>query len=160
VGFTGHKDPGIHLKMLSYNFPFDTVQMPLNCFDATYRSFEERVLPELNQRGIAPLGMKSFGGCGEILSSGVVTPEEALRYAMSLQVAVTISGVETLEVLHQNLAVARGFQPLATSAMQELRERCREYAADGHLELFKTTVKYDGPIGGAQHGFPTEPHDH
>jgi aryl-alcohol dehydrogenase-like predicted oxidoreductase len=160
VGFTGHKDPGIHLKMLSHNFPFDTVQMPLNCFDATYRSFEEQVLPELNKRGIAPLGMKSFGGCGEMLSSGAVTPEEALSYAMSLPVAVTISGVETLEVLHQNLAVARGFQALATSAMHELRERCREYAADGRVELFKLTTKYDGPIGRAQHGYPVESHDH
>ncbi len=160
VGFTGHKDPGIHMKMLSHNFPFDTVQMPLNCFDATYSSFEQQVLPELNKRGIAALGMKTFGGCGEMLSSGVVTPEEALRYAMSLPVAVTISGVETLEVLHQNLAVARGFQPIANSAMHELRARCRKYAADGHLELFKTTTKYDGPIGRAQQGLPTESHDH
>jgi predicted aldo/keto reductase-like oxidoreductase len=156
VGFTGHKDPRIHLKMLAHNFPFDTVQMPLNCFDATYRSFEEHVLPELNKKGIAPLGMKSFGGSGEMIGKGAVTPEEALSYAMSLPVAVTISGVETLEVLHQNLVVARGFQPLATSAMHELRERCREYAADGHLELFKMTVKYDGDVGRAQHGYPKE----
>jgi uncharacterized protein len=156
VGFTGHKDPRIHLKMLSHNFPFDTVQMPLNCFDATYRSFEQQVLPALNKRGIAPLGMKSFGGSGEMIGKGAVTPQEALSYAMSLPVAVTISGVETLEVLHQNLAVARGFQPLATSAMHELRERCREYAADGHLELFKMTLKYDGDVGREQHGYPKE----
>jgi uncharacterized protein len=156
VGFTGHKDPRIHLKMLAHNFPFDTVQMPLNCFDATYRSFEEQVLPELNKRGIAALGMKSFGGSGEMIGKGAVTPQEALSYAMSLPVAVTISGVETLEVLHQNLAVARGFQPLATSAMHELRERCRGYAADGHLELFKMTVKYDGDVGREQHGYPKE----
>ncbi len=156
VGFTGHKDPRIHLKMLSHNFPFDTVQMPLNCFDATYRSFEEHVLPELNRKGIAPLGMKSFGGSGEMLRKGAVTPVEALSYAMSLPVAVTISGVDTLEVLRQNLAVARGFKPLGVSAMHELRERCREYSADGHLELFKMTVKYDGKVGREQHGFQAE----
>ena len=85
-----------------------------------------------------------------------MTPEEALSYAMSLPVAVTISGVDSLEVLHQNLVVARGFQPLATSALHELRERCREYAADGHLELFKMTVKYDGDVGREQHGYPKE----
>jgi len=153
VGFTGHKDPRIHLKMLSHKFPFDTVQMPLNCFDATYRSFEQQVLPELNRQSIAALGMKSFGGSGEMLRKGAVTPAEALRYAMSLPVAVTISGVDTLEVLHQNLGIARGFKPLEASAMQALRERCRNYSADGRLELFKMTVKYDGKIGREQHGY-------
>jgi aryl-alcohol dehydrogenase-like predicted oxidoreductase len=153
VGFTGHKDPRIHLKMLAHKFPFDTVQMPLNCFDGTYRSFEQQVLPELSRQGIAPLGMKSFGGSGEMLRKGAVTPVEALSYAMSLPVAVTISGVDTLEVLHQNLGIACGFKPLQASAMQALRERCRTYSADGRLELFKMTVKYDGKIGRAQHGY-------
>ena len=155
VGFTGHKDPRIHLKMLAHNFPFDTVQMPLNCFDATYRSFEKQVLPELNRRGIAPLGMKSFGGSGEMLRKGAVSPVEALSYAMSLPVAVTISGVDTLEVLHQNLAVACGFKPLEAAAMRALRDRCRAYAGDGRLELFKMTVKYDGKLGREQHGYPS-----
>jgi len=155
VGFTGHKDPRIHKKMLDRNFPFDTVQMPLNCFDASFRSFEQDVLPELNRRGIAPLGMKSFGGSGEMLRHGDVTPREALSYAMSLPVAVTISGIDTVEVLRQNLSIARGFQPLSASAMHNLRERCRPAAADGHNELFKMTVKYDGKIGREQHRFPT-----
>jgi uncharacterized protein len=154
VGFTGHKDPRIHMKMLSHNYPFDTVQMPLNCFDGTYRSFEQQVLPELNRRGIAPLGMKSFGGSGEMLRYGDVSPTEALSYAMSLPVAVTISGVDTLEVLHQNLEIARGFKSLSVQSMGSLRERCRAAAADGHNELFKMTVKYDGPIGREQHHFP------
>lgn len=156
VGFTGHKDPRIHLKMLSHNFPFDTVQMPLNCFDATFRSFEQHVLPELTRRGIAPLGMKSFGGSGEMLRHGDVRPDEALGYAMSLPVAVTISGVESIEVLHQNLQIARGFQPLPGSAMEELRERCRPQAADGHNELFKMTVKYDAKVGREQHHFQNQ----
>lgn len=156
VGFTGHKDLRIHLKVLAHNFPFDTVQMPLNCFDATFRSFEQNVLPELNRRGIAPLGMKSFGGSGEMLRHGDVRPAEALGYAMSLPVAVTISGVDTLEVLHQNLDIARGFQALSASAMQDLRERCRTQAADGHNELFKMTVKYDAKVGREQHHYQTE----
>lgn len=155
VGFTGHKDPRIHQKMLDHNYPFDTVQMPLNCFDATFRSFEEHILPELNRRGIAPLGMKSFGGSGEMLRQGDVTPQEALSYAMSLPVAVTISGVDTPEVLQQNLRIACGFKPLSASEMQHLRERCRPRAADGHNELFKMTVKYDGKIGREQHHFPS-----
>jgi aryl-alcohol dehydrogenase-like predicted oxidoreductase len=154
VGFTGHKDPSIHLKMLAHNFPFDTVQMPLNCFDSTFRSFETNVLPELNRRGIAPLGMKSLGGSGEMIAKGAVTIEEALRYAMSLPVATTISGMNSPDVLRQNLAVARGFRPLSAAEMQKLRDRCRSDAADGHYELFKTTKKYDGDVGREQHGYP------
>lgn len=156
VGFTGHKDPRIHMKMLSHNFPFDTVQMPLNCFDATFRSFEQHILPELNRRGIAPLGMKSFGGSGEMLRHGDVRASEALSYAMSLPVATTISGVDTLEVLHQNLQIARAFQPLPEAEMQKLRDRCRPEAADGHNELFKMTVKYDAKVGREQHHFQSE----
>ncbi|MEI9972976.1 MAG: aldo/keto reductase [Ignavibacteriota bacterium] len=154
VGFTGHKDPAIHLKMLAHDFPFDTVQMPLNCLDATFRSFEQRVLPEANRRGIAVLGMKSMGGSGELVSNGVVTAAEALRYAMSLPVAVTISGMQSPGVLQQNLEVAKAFQPMAADEMQRLRDRCRFHASDGRFELFKTTKKYDGNIGRKQHGFP------
>ncbi|MGA2736067.1 MAG: aldo/keto reductase [Bryobacteraceae bacterium] len=154
VGFTGHKDPSIHLKMLSHNFPFDTVQMPLNCLDATFRSFEANVLPEVNRRGIAALGMKSLGGSGELVREGAVMVTMGLRYAMSLPVAVTISGIDSIEVLQQNLEVARNFQPLDAAAMQVLRDACRIDAADGHLELFKTTKKYDGDLGRDLHGFP------
>ncbi len=141
--------------MLAHGYPFDTVQMPLNCFDATFRSFETQVLPELNRRGIAPLGMKSMGGSGEAVRNGAVTAQEALRYAMSLPVAVTISGMQSLDVLHQNLQVARGFQPAAAQELSALRDRVKMYASDGRFELFKTTVKYDGALGRSQHGFPT-----
>jgi aryl-alcohol dehydrogenase-like predicted oxidoreductase len=156
VGFTGHKDPDIHLKMLSHNYPFDTVQMPLNIADATYaRSFGKLVLPELVKRGIAPLGMKSLCGSGEPVKNGMFTAEEGLRYAMSVPgVAVTISGMESLEVLHQNLAIARGFQPLKPAELSQLSERARLYASDGRYELFKTTKKYDGELGRQQHHFP------
>jgi aryl-alcohol dehydrogenase-like predicted oxidoreductase len=155
IGFTGHKDPSIHLKMLAHDFPFDTVQMPLNCFDATFRSFETQVLPEANRRGIAALGMKSLGGSGEMVKHGAITPTEGLRYAMSLPVSTTISGIDSMEVLDQNLAIAMDFRPLPTAEMQDLRDRCRKYAADGRYELFKMSTKYDGKIGREQHQFPT-----
>jgi aryl-alcohol dehydrogenase-like predicted oxidoreductase len=155
LGFTGHKDPSIHLKMLSHNFPFDTVQMPLNCLDATFRSFESSVLPEVSRRGIAALGMKSLGGSGELVREGAVVVTMGLRYAMSLPVAVTISGIDSLDVLRQNLEVARGFQPFRAAEMQAIRDMCRFDAADGHMELFKTTKKYDGDLGREMHGFPS-----
>jgi aryl-alcohol dehydrogenase-like predicted oxidoreductase len=155
VGFTGHKDPSIHLKMLSHDFPFDTVQMPLNCFDASFRSFETHVLPEANRRGIAVFGMKSMGGSGEMIHHGGFTPAEGLSYAMSLPVATTISGMESMEVLEQNLEIARGFKSLDEPTMTSLRDRSRRQAADGRLELFKTTKKYDGAVGREQHHYPT-----
>lgn len=156
VGFTGHKDPDIHLKMLAHNYPFDTVQLPLNILDASYaRSFQRLVLPELLKRGIAPLGMKSLGGSGEPVKNGTFTADSGLRYAMSIPgVAVTISGMESLDVLHQNLQVACGFSPLSHVEMSEMENRARPYAADGRYELFKTTKKYDGDLGRQQHHFP------
>ena len=155
IGFTGHKDPEIHLKMLAHNFPFDTVQMPLNCFDATFRSFETQVLPEATRRGIAALGMKSLGGSGEMVRHGGITAEEGLRYAMSLPVATTISGMDSMEVLDQNLAIAMNFQPYTSAELQNLREKCRKLAADGRFELFKMSTKYDGKVGREQHHFPS-----
>lgn len=155
VGFTGHKDPVIHLKMLSHDFPFDTIQMPLNCMDATFRSFETQVVPEAVKRGLGVFGMKSLGGSGEMVTSGMITPEEGIRYAMSLPVSTTISGIDSLNVLEQNLAVARNFQPMSGDEMSALRERCRIIAGDGRYEKFKTTRFYDGDLGREQHGYPT-----
>jgi aryl-alcohol dehydrogenase-like predicted oxidoreductase len=155
VGFTGHKDPVIHLKVLSHDYPFDTVQMPLNPFDATYHSFENLVLPEATKRGIAVLGMKSLGGNGEMVTTGTITPEEGLRYAMSLPVATTISGMESIEVAEQNLAIARDFKPMESAEMDALRQRCSVWAADGRLEKFKSTKFFDGDLGREQHGYPS-----
>jgi uncharacterized protein len=156
VGFTGHKDPSIHLDMLARDFPFDTAQMPLNCLDASFRSFERQVVPECVERGIAVLGMKSMGGSGELITRGAATADEALAYAMSVPgVATTISGIESLGVLEQNLAVAHGFTPMTPAAMDALRARVSRLAADGRYELFKTTKKYDGDVGRAQHNFPS-----
>ena len=157
VGFTGHKEPSIHLDMIRRSYPFDTVQMPLNCFDATFRSFEREVLPEANKRGIAVLGMKSMGGAAGAVKSGLVTAEEMLRYAMSLPVATTICGMDSLDVLRQNLRVARGFKPMTAADMQALRDLCRESAGDGRYEPYKLSLKFDNPQARWAHGFPLDP---
>jgi aryl-alcohol dehydrogenase-like predicted oxidoreductase len=156
VGFTGHKDPSIHLTMLATGFPFDSVQMPLNPFDSHFHSFEQLVLPELNRRGIAALGMKPICGHGDPVQKGVLTGEEALRYAMSLPVTTTITGIDKPEALQQALQVAQGFQPMQESAMQSLRDRCREYAADGRFELYKLSLKFDNPEARLSHRFPLD----
>ncbi|HVV51288.1 MAG TPA: aldo/keto reductase [Polyangia bacterium] len=157
VGFTGHKDPALHLAMLEHGFHFDAVQLPLNPFDAQFAfSFERQVLPELTRRGIAPLGMKSLGGRADAVRQGVVSAADALSYAMSLPVATTISGMDSLEVLRQNLGVARGFTPLSPAAMQAIRERCRGAAGDGRFELYKMSLKYDNPQARRAHHFPVD----
>ena len=156
VGFTGHKDPLVHLKMIQMGFPFDTVQMPLNPFDGTYHSFEQIVLPEARRRGISVLGMKSMGGTAESVKKGVLTAQECLRYAMSLPVTVTICGMDSPEVLKQNLAVARGFRPLSEADMQALRQRVAPLAADGRYEVYKGSLKFDNPVTRLSHGFPID----
>jgi predicted aldo/keto reductase-like oxidoreductase len=152
VGFTGHKDPAIHLKMLSHDFPFDTCQLPLNVFDGTYRSFEREVLPELTRRGIAPIGMKSLSGNGDPIKKQILTVEEALRYVLSLPIASVVSGIESRDILHQNLAIAQRFIPMSAQERERVRSRVAMYAADGRFELFKSSRHYDGLIGRQQHG--------
>src|SRR5262249_28854571 len=156
VGFTGHKDPSLHLKMLGHGYPFDTCQLPLNCFDAGFRSFEREVLPELLARGIAPLGMKSIGGEGDPARKRAVKATDALRYAMSLPVATTITGIDSMAVLRQDLGIARGFEPLTEAEMERIRRRAAPLAADGRFELYKTTAKHEGEVGRAQHRFPAQ----
>jgi predicted aldo/keto reductase-like oxidoreductase len=164
VGFTGHKAPEVHLKMLATGYPFDAVQMPLNAFDFSFHSFEQQVLPELNKRKIAALGMKPFNGKGDPLKKGllaqigvgVLTPEEALRYAMSLPVTTTITGMEKPEILHQNLRIAQNFKPMTADEMNALRERCRGVAADGRFEHYKVSLQFDNPEARWAHGFPID----
>jgi aryl-alcohol dehydrogenase-like predicted oxidoreductase len=156
VGFTGHKSPHLHLKMLKYGFPFDACQLPLNCFDSTFRSFEREVLPELLVRGIAPLGMKAICGEGTPARKRAIKATDALRYAMSLPVATTITGIDSMTVLRQNLGVARGFKPLSEAEMDAIRRQAAEPAADGRFELYKTTAKHEGPVGRKEHGFPVD----
>jgi predicted aldo/keto reductase-like oxidoreductase len=154
VGFTGHKNPSIHLAMLNGGFPFDTVQMPLNPFDYSYRSFQREVLPVAAQRGMAVFGMKSMGGSGEMISQGALTPTEALTFAMSLPgVSTTISGMDSMRVLDQNLEILRNFKPLSEDQISALRNYAKQFD-DGRYELFKSTVKYDGDLGRTQHDYP------
>jgi aryl-alcohol dehydrogenase-like predicted oxidoreductase len=155
VGFTGHKDPEIHLRMLSHGYPFDSCQLPLNGFDATFRSFEKTVLPELLRQGIAPLGMKSLGGNGNAVKKKAVDAESALRYAMSLPVATTVCGIDSMRILRQNLRVAQGFKKMSASEMNAHRRRLAADAADGRFELYKTTAMHEGDEGRRQHEFPT-----
>jgi aryl-alcohol dehydrogenase-like predicted oxidoreductase len=157
VGFTGHKDPSFHLKMLQMGYAFDSVQMPLNPCDGTFRSFEQIVLPEATKRGVAVLGMKSLGGTADMVKKGLVKAEEAIRYAMSLPVTTTICGVDTLDVLHQNLKVARGFKPMTAEEMADLRKRCAPMAADGRYEIYKSSLKFDNPETRLPHDFPLDP---
>ena len=154
VGFTGHKNPLIHLEMLNGGFPFDTVQMPLNPFDFSYRSFQQEVLPLAAQRGMAVFGMKSMGGSGEMISHGALTPTEALSFAMSLPgVSTTISGMDSMQVLDQNLEILRNLKPLSEEQISAMRLYGKQFE-DGRYELFKSTVKYDGDLGRQQHNFP------
>jgi aryl-alcohol dehydrogenase-like predicted oxidoreductase len=151
IGFTGHKDPQIHLHTIEvareHGFDFDAVQLPLNVLDAHFRSFEQRVLPELVKQRIGVLGMKAMGN-GVILKSGVASAEECLRYALSLPVSVQITGCDSEEILDQALRVAREPRPMSDAERKALLERTKGAAAKGEFELFKTTSIFDAT---AQH---------
>jgi aryl-alcohol dehydrogenase-like predicted oxidoreductase len=156
VGFTGHKHPEIHLRMLSFGFPFDACQLPLNGLDANFRSFQTRVLPELARQRIAAIGMKSLGGDGRIVKKRTVPIADALRYAMSLAVCTTVSGIDSVRVLRQNLKIARAFSPMTARERAQYERRLAEYAGDGRFELYKTSAEHDGEVGREQHGFPSQ----
>lgn len=146
IGFTGHKDPSIHLHMLDlaqeHNFEFDTVQMPLNVMDAHYHSFEHRVLPVLVGHGVGVLGMKSMGS-GEILRSKAVTPIECLHYALNLPTSVVITGIDSMKILDQAFTAASTFRPMDEMEVQTLLGKTADLAQTGEFEPFKTTDKYD-----------------
>jgi predicted aldo/keto reductase-like oxidoreductase len=153
IGFTGHKNPDIHLKMLetgfAHNFTFDTVQMPLNVMDAHFNSFEKKVLPVLVKHQIGVLGMKPLGA-GIILQSKVVSAVECLRYAMSLPTSVVITGCDSLSVLQQALDVARSFKPLSSQETAALLAQTAPVAAKGEFEQYKTTHNFDGTVQNPQ----------
>ncbi len=153
IGFTGHKDPEIHRRMLSQGFPFDSVQMPLNALDAHYRSFEQEILPICQEQGIAVIGMKSFASGDIFETEAEITPAEALGYAMSLPVATVVSGMDSLAVMEQNLAIARGFEPFSAEQRADLLERTKPHA-HGKFERFKTTYDFEGNVGRAAHDYP------
>ncbi len=146
IGFTGHKDPHIHLYMLKvaadHGFLFDTVQMPLNVMDAHFRSFGKLVLPELVKKQIGVLGMKPMGA-NVILKSKLVTPEECLRYALSLPTSVVITGIDSMKILEQDIRIATNFKPMTEEEIATVLAKTEQAAAKGEYELFKTSQHFD-----------------
>jgi predicted aldo/keto reductase-like oxidoreductase len=147
IGFTGHKDPYVHLRMLDHaharQFHFDAVQMPLNVMDAHFRSFAKDVLPRLNSEDIGALGMKALGD-HTILDSKTVEPTECLHYCLNLPISVQITGIDSQAVLDQAFEAARTFHPLSSEQVASLLERTKSAAQDGRFELYKTTAHNDG----------------
>ncbi len=156
LGFTGHKDPSIHLKMLGQPYDWAAVLMPLNVMDVHYRSFQKGVLPELNRRGIAPLGMKSLGGNGSIVTQAGIAPQDAIRYVLSLPICSLVSGIDSEEVLDQNLKIVRDFVPMTDDERRAIEQSTIRVGGDGRFELFKSSKQFDGPVHRKQHGFDTE----
>jgi aryl-alcohol dehydrogenase-like predicted oxidoreductase len=156
IGFTGHKSPDIHLAMLSRH-RWDTAQMPVNVCDYHYRSFIRRVIPECVRREAAVIGMKSLGGGdtgrGRLPSQNVCTAEEARNFALSQQIASLVVGIDSMEILRQDLAMVRRFPALNAAQLAQLAERVRPNATDGRHERFKSTQVFDGPYHQRQHGF-------
>ena len=146
IGFTGHKDPHIHLYMLELarknNFQFDTVQMPINVMDAHFRSFGKLVVPEARKMGLGILGMKSMGS-GVILKSKAVTPVECLQFALSMPTSVVITGIDSQQVLDQALSLGSDFKTLTSQQLAAILNKTVQTAANGEYELFKTTSPFD-----------------
>jgi predicted aldo/keto reductase-like oxidoreductase len=147
VGFTGHKDPYVHLRMFEmarkHNYHFDTIQMPLNVMDAHFRSFAKEVIPVALSAGAGVLGMKPIGG-GIILQSKTVTAVECLRYALNLPTSVVITGCDKLEILDQAIDTAKNFKPLGKQELSDLLAKVAPMAGEGKYELFKTKTRFDG----------------
>ena len=153
IGFTGHKDPLVHERMLdvakAHNFHFDSCQLPLNPMDAHFRSFANNVVPRLVEQGIGVLGMKSMGS-GDILKSNTVTPLECLHYALNLPTSVVITGCDSMKILDQAFEAARTFKPMTEAEVIAILDKTREAALTGKFERFKTTIFYDGTIKNPQ----------
>jgi aryl-alcohol dehydrogenase-like predicted oxidoreductase len=147
IGFTGHKDPLVHLRMLdvaaAHKFQFDACQMPLNVLDAHFRSFGQQVLPRLVKEGVAVLGMKPLAS-GAVLKANVVTATQCLHYALNLPTSVVINGCESLERLEQALEAVKTFKPMSHAQVQALLAKTKTPAMTGQFELFKTGIQFDG----------------
>jgi predicted aldo/keto reductase-like oxidoreductase len=151
IGFTGHRDPLHHLKMLAFGYPWDAVQMPMNVLDPHYRSFQTHVLPVLVRRNIGVIAMKTMGS-GNVLRAKVATPEEALRYVWSQPVSTIVSGMQSAQLLETNVALARRFRPMDSQEQVALLAKTKEAGLTGKFEPFKTAPNFDGPIGRRLHG--------
>ncbi len=155
IGFTGHKDPRIHLAMLEKPFEWDTSQMPINALDFHYRSFQKEVVPVCLKKQVGVIGMKGFGGGPGMLAKAGLSATEAYRYALSQPVASLVVGLTSMEQLREAIALARNFNPMPADEQKALTDKVRDVAADGRFELFKSSQMFDGPVHRRQHGFAT-----
>jgi predicted aldo/keto reductase-like oxidoreductase len=159
IGFTGHKDPRLHLDMLARDFDWDTVQMPINLMDAHYRSFHKRVVPVCQERGIGVIGMKSLGGgraAAIIPTEAGIAVETCLRYALSQSISTLVVGMKSMSDLAQTLATAHTFTPMDHEEQNRLLAQVKAVAGDGRFERFKSTNQFDGVYHRKQHGFPID----
>ena len=161
IGFTGHKDPRIHLKMLGKPYDWATSQMPINVMDSHYRSFQKDVLPVCLERNVGVIGMKSLGGSpdgpvGRIPAMTKITAEECIRYALSFPVSTLCLGITTMDELKQDVSIARGFKPLSDDEKSRLFSMAATEGGDGRHELFKSTNRFDGSHHRKQHNFPLD----
>jgi aryl-alcohol dehydrogenase-like predicted oxidoreductase len=153
IGFTGHKDPRIHLAMLEKPYEWASSQMPINALDVHYRSFQKHVVPACLKKQVGVIGMKGFGGGNGILKGAGLTADEAYRYALSQPVATQVVGLASMEHLKAIVSIARNFTPMSAADQKALTDRVKDVAADGRFELFKSTQMFDGPVHRKQHGF-------
>ena len=154
IGFTAHKSPHIVRKMLNQGFDWDTVQMPITIMDPHYRSFIREILPILNERGIACIGMKSLGGEGQFVANAKLSAIDCRRFAMSQPISTLVTGMESLKDVAQDVEIARDFKPMSQAEQSALLESVRKVAGDGRHEWYKSTQFYDSPCHRNQHGFP------
>ncbi len=158
IGFTGHKDPRIHLKMLAKPYDWDSAQMPINLLDHFYRSFQQEVVPVCLKKNVGVIGMKGLAGGGtegRLIEKLGMTAEECYRYSLSLPVSAQVVGITTMDQLKADIAMARNFKPMPLAERATLLSKVREQATDGRHELFKSSKFYDGPHHRKQHGFDT-----
>ncbi|MCC7155845.1 MAG: aldo/keto reductase [Bryobacterales bacterium] len=153
IGFTGHKTPRIHLKMLARDFAWDACQMPNNVMDSTFESFRHEVMPVCARKGVGVVGMKGCGGDGRILTENVATLEECYRYCLSQPVSVQVVGLSSLDQLERALQIVRSFKPLAPDEKTTLLSRIKDVQGDGRFELFKSSKRFDSGYHRRQHGF-------
>ena len=151
IGFTGHRDPVIHLKMLAYGYPWDAVQMPMNVLDPHFKSFQKNVLPILVRRNIGVIAMKTLAS-GHVLRAKVATPKQALDYIWSQAVSTIVSGMDSEQLLKANVGFAQAFKPMGQMEQAELLDKTKDIALTGKFEPFKTPPNFDGPIGRKLHG--------
>jgi len=156
IGFTGHKDPRLHLEMLARPFLWDACQMPINVMDASYRSFQKQVVPVCKERGIGVIGMKGLGGgspTAKFMDKTRLSASECYRYALSQNIDSLVMGIRTMEQLEADAALAKPLVTMGSDEQEQLRDRAREWSGDGRCETFKSTADHEGPHHRRQHGF-------